>query len=462
MKPTLLLIDDDIDFTNDFILLMEGDFVCLSARNSSDGFNLFNNNSPDIVLLDLILNDGTNGMELLKKIIQSDEQIPVIMITDYASTQTAVEAIKLGALDYISKTPNLEKLKVLIKRSLKQRLQYLHTRSLEETVNNPFQTIIGKSEVVTKMKEQIQLYSQNDQTVLITGDSGVGKELVARQIHLKSIRKNKPFVAINCSAIPKELLESELFGHEKGAFTGAINKKLGKFEIASEGTIFLDEISEFELQAQVKLLRVLQEKEFNRVGGLTTIKTNTRIIAASNKNLKEEILLNNFREDLFYRLAVLPIHVARLADRIEDIELLANYFLRLAEKEFNKKYMFLSEAAVRKLKMHSWPGNIRELRNCIVQSALLCKTNTIEENDIQLPITTEKGVSQIPETWEDLNTMRKAAVEEASRRVERIFLDNLLLKFNGNITKAAEHIGIARTSLHKMIKKSNQAYPLIR
>lgn len=458
MKPTLLLIDDDKDFTNDFILLMEGDFICLSATNASEGIKLFNNNAPDIVLLDLMLNDGTNGMELLKKIMQSDEQIPVIMITDYASTQTAVEAIKIGALDYISKTPNLEKLKVLIKRSLKQRLQNLHSKSLEENVNNQFQNIIGKSQVVARMKEQIQLFSQNDQTVLITGESGVGKELVARQIHLKSTRKNKPFIAVNCSAIPKELLESELFGHEKGSFTGAICKKLGKFEIASEGTIFLDEISEFELQAQVKLLRVLQEKEFNRVGGLETIKTNTRIIAASNKNLRDEISKNNFREDLFYRLAVLPFHVSKLVERIEDIEQLAKHFLQQAEKELNKRSMFLSESAVNKLRLYSWPGNIRELKNCIMQSALLCKKEKIEDFDIQLPDAVERQNIIIPETWKDLDIMRKAAAEEASRSIEKLFIDNLLSKFNGNITKAAEHIGITRTSLHKMIKKSNQSF----
>lgn len=455
MKPTLLLIDDDKDFASDFIMLMESDFYCLSAKTASEGLKLFNDSSPDIILLDLMLNDGTNGLELLKKIMQTDEQIPVIMITDYASTQTAVEAIKLGALDYISKTPNLEKLKVLIKRSLKQRIQNLHTRSLEETVNKPYQNIIGKSEVVVKMREQIHLFSQNDQTVLITGESGVGKELVARQIHLKGSRKNKPFVAINCSAIPKDLLESELFGHEKGAFTGALSRKLGKFEIASEGTIFLDEISEFALQAQVKLLRVLQEREFNRVGGLVDIKSNARIIAASNKNLREEINRNNFREDLFYRLAVLPIHVPTLAERIEDVEMLANHFLRIAERELNKKSMSLSDGAFHKLKLHSWPGNIRELKNCIVQSALLCKTKTIEDFDIQLPHFDEKQNFKIPETWEELDLMRRAAAEEASRRIEKLFLNNLLAKFNGNITKAAEHIGITRISLHKMIRKSN-------
>lgn len=455
MKPTLLLIDDDKEFSSDFVLLMENDFNCLSASNSTDGFQLFIDNSPDIVILDLMLNDGTNGIELLKKIVNEDENIPVIMITDYASTQTAVEAIKLGALDYISKTPNLEKLKVLVNRSLKQRLKNLHSKTLEETVNSPFSSIIGKNELINKMKEQIKLFAQNDHTVLITGESGVGKELVARQIHLTGERKKKPFIAINCAAIPKDLLESELFGHEKGSFTGAISKKLGKFEIASDGTIFLDEISELEPRSQVKLLRVLQEKEFDRVGGLASIKTNTRIIAASNRDLKTEIANNRFREDLYYRLSVLPIHVPKLSERIEDIELLANYFLKHAEKELKKSALKLSKEAINKLQKYSWPGNIRELKNCIIQSALLSKTKMIEEADINLPITETSVDFNIPSTWEEMDNLRKKAAEEASRKVEKLFLDNLLQKFDGNVTKAAEHIGITRISLHKMIRKCN-------
>ena len=349
MKPTLLLVDDDNNFASDFILLMEKDFNCLISNNSADGFTKFIEKSPDVVLLDLMLNDGTSGLDILKKIIALDENIPVIMITDYASTPTAVEAIKLGALDYITKTPNLEKLKALVERSLKMKLRNIHSKFLEEEINQPYQRIIGESEVIKKLKEQIYLYSQNNHTVLITGDSGVGKELVARQIHYLSSRKNKPFIAINCSAIPKNLIESELFGHEKGAFTGAISKKLGKFEIATDGTIFLDEISELDSDSQVKLLRVLQEKEFDRVGGFSSIKTNARIIAASNKNLKNEVINRSFREDLFYRLDVLPIRVPLLKERRDDIPILAEYFLRQAEMELKKKDLMFSEDAILKM-----------------------------------------------------------------------------------------------------------------
>ena len=453
MKPTLLLIDDDQEFTSDFVLLIEKEFNCIISNNSSEGLNLFFEKSPDIVLLDLMLNDGTTGIDILKKIISEDENIPVIMITDYASTPTAVEAIKLGALDYISKTPNLEKLKALVQRSLKIKIQNIHSRMLQESVNKPYQNIIGRSNAVIKLKEQITLFAQNSQTVLITGESGVGKELVARQIHLSSNRRNKPFIAINCAAIPRDLLESELFGHEKGSFTGAHTKKLGRFEIASEGTIFLDEISELDLQAQVKILRVLQEKEFNRVGGVASIKTDARIIAASNKNLRNEVSMKYFREDIFYRLDVLPIHVPTLRERKEDIDLLAEYFLRQVESELNKKNLKILVESIAKMKSYDWPGNIRELKNSVIHSALLAKDNFIKPSDIRLGAISEEISYTIPTGWDEMDSMRKRAAEEASRKVERLFIDNLLKKYDGNITKAAEHIGINRISLHKMIKK---------
>ncbi|MBX3009446.1 MAG: sigma-54-dependent Fis family transcriptional regulator [Melioribacteraceae bacterium] len=453
MKPTLLLVDDDKNFASDFILLMENDFFCITSNNSYDGLNMFHEKSPDVVLLDLMLNDGTSGLDFLRKIMAEDENLPVIMITDYASTSTAVDAIKLGALDYITKTPNLDKLKALVERSLKMKLRNIHSKYLEESINLPYQKIIGESEAIKKLKEQIYLYSQNNHTVLITGDSGVGKELVARQIHFLGNRKNKPFVAINCSAIPKNLIESELFGHEKGAFTGAVSKKLGKFEIASEGTIFLDEISELDPDSQVKILRVLQEKEFDRVGGFASIKTNTRIIAASNKNLKNEVLRKNFREDLFYRLDVLPINVPLLKERREDIPILAEYFLRLAEIELKKKDLMFSEEALTKMTNYDWPGNVRELKNVVIHSALLSNGKEINSAILRIESPQPQTNIIVPNTWEEMDLLRKEAVEEASRKVEKVFVENLLKKFDGNITKAAEHIGISRISLHKMIRK---------
>ncbi len=453
MKPTLLLIDDDKNFASDFILLMEKDFLCIMSNNSYDGLNMFHEKSPDVVLLDLMLNDGTSGIDILKKIMAEDENVPVIMITDYASTPTAVEAIKLGALDYITKTPNLDKLKALVERSLKMKLRNIHSKYLEEAMNLPYQKIVGESEVIKKLKEQIYLYSQNNHTVLITGDSGVGKELVARQIHFLSNRKNKPFVAINCSAIPKNLIESELFGHEKGAFTGAVSKKMGKFEIATEGTIFLDEISELDPDSQVKLLRVLQEKEFDRVGGISNIKTNARVIAASNKNLKNEVSKKSFREDLFYRLDVLPIHVPLLKERREDIPILAEYFLLQAESELKKKDLMFSEDAIAKMINYDWPGNVRELKNIVIHSALLSKGRVINSSILRIDSLHPQADIIVPDTWEEMDLLRKEAVEEASRKVEKVFVENLLKKFDGNITKAAEHIGISRISLHKMIRK---------
>ena len=313
----------------------------------------------------------------------------------------------------------------------------------------------GIKHKMQKLKETISLFATNNNTVLITGESGVGKELVARQIHFQSDRKKKPFVAINCAAIPKELLESELFGYERGAFTGASTRKLGKFELAFDGVLFLDEIAELDFTAQVKLLRVLQEKEFDRVGGTASIKTQARIIAATNKNLASLVKEGKFREDLFYRLNVLPIHVPPLRERKEDLTELIIHFAKTASIEMKVLFNGFSTEAMDVLKAYDYPGNIRELQNFITRAVLLAKGETINtEHLILQQLNESKSVLQlIPETWEEMDELRKAAADNASRIVEKQFIENLLKKFNGNISQAALHIGINRTNLHKMIKK---------
>ena len=315
--------------------------------------------------------------------------------------------------------------------------------------------MLGNGPAMQKLKETISLFATNNNTVLITGESGVGKELVARQIHFQSDRKKKPFVAINCAAIPKELLESELFGYERGAFTGASTRKLGKFELAFDGVLFLDEIAELDFTAQVKLLRVLQEKEFDRVGGTASIKTQARIIAATNKNLASLVKEGKFREDLFYRLNVLPIHVPPLRERKEDLTELIIHFAKTASIEMKVLFNGFSTEAMDVLKAYDYPGNIRELQNFITRAVLLAKGETINtEHLILQQLNESKSVLQlIPETWEEMDELRKAAADNASRIVEKQFIENLLKKFNGNISQAALHIGINRTNLHKMIKK---------
>ncbi len=459
MKENLLIIDDDSEFISDFSMLLSDYFECKVANSGDEGINIIKNNSIDVILLDLMFEGGPNGISILKRIKKLGYQIPVIMITDHASVETIVEAMKNGAYDYVSKTPNLQELLIKIKKSIDENIFKLKSRSIQSASSEDFFEIIGKSKAIEKLKKKISLYATNNNTVLITGESGVGKELVARQIHLQSNLKDEPFVAVNCAAIPKELLESELFGHEKGAFTGAYKLKLGKFELASPGTIFLDEISELSLDAQVKLLRVIQNRAFERVGGVKTISTTARIIAATNKNLRKLIDEEKFRDDLFYRLDVLPIEVPPLRERKEDIPLLIDHFtvkictdLKIGRKEF-------SSEAVRLLMEYSWPGNIRELQNHLTRAIITSERTVVESSDLDSIIAHRENLSgykpdKIPETWEEMDFMRKEAADKVSRDIEKMFLENLLEKHNGNIAKAAKSIGMNRSSLYKMIKKS--------
>lgn len=455
MKPLLLIIDDDKDFISDFTLHLDSNYDCISANNGRDGLLKLTQKNPDVILLDLMFEGEENGIEILKKIREIDADIPVLMVTDYASVDTAIEAIKLGATDYISKTPNLKELHLIIERSLKERMKNLRTESLENEINNKFKEIIGSSTAIQNLKRNITLYAKNNNTILITGESGVGKELVARKIHELSERKASPFLAVNCAAIPNNLIESELFGYERGAFSGAEKRKPGKFELAEDGTIFLDEVAELSLDSQVKLLRVLQEKEFERVGGTYVIKSNCRIIAATNRNLKDMVQQGEFREDLYYRLDVLPLRVPPLRERLEDIPELIEHFARLSSMELKIKPKKIPEEIIEVFKQYDWPGNIRELQNYVTRMIILPGEITIADLPFAAKpkITRESKSVKIPETWDEMNEQRKDAADKAAREVEKKFLINLLKKFDGNISKAAEHIGINRSNLHKMINK---------
>lgn len=457
MKPLILLIDDDADFVTDFSLLLKNDFNCISAFSGKEGINSLKEKNPDVILLDLMLANGESGLDVLEQIRKTDEDIPIIMITDYASIDTAVDAIKMGAFNYINKTTNLRELKLTIERAIQQRLLKYQTKTLQQEISKPFINIIGSSEAITQVKELIKICADTDYTVLITGDTGSGKELVARQIHLQSKRRNEPFVAVNCAALPKELVESELFGYEKGAFTGANKRKLGKFEIAGEGTIFLDEISELDAIAQVKLLRILQENEFDRIGGTHSIKSHARVIAATNRNLYMLTKTGVFREDLFYRLDVFRISVPPLKERIEDIPELIKHFTTLICSDLKISLKYFDEESIKLLLNYDWPGNVRELQNHITRAILLSSKNIITADDLDFSL---KKINQpsiksekIPETWDEMNELRKKEVNLAARNVEKLFLENLLQKHDRNISKAADAIGISRTNLHKMIKK---------
>ncbi len=446
MKPLLLIIDDDKEFVADFTVLLEKDYRCLSASTGSKGLYLLETKHPDLVLLDLMFPSNENGIEILQKIKNLDGNTPVIMITDFSSIETAIEALKLGAVDYISKAPDLNELRIKINKILKDQLRKFRSDYFDERIKNDFKDIIGSSAVTQQFKKEIASLADNGNTILITGESGVGKELVARKLHELSDRKKKPFIAINCSALTKNLIESELFGHERGAFTGAEKRKPGKFEIAEDGTLFLDEISELDPDVQVKLLRVLQEKEFQRVGGNGTIEVKCRIIAATNKELQDLVGEGKFREDLFYRLDVLRIVVPPLRERKDDIPELADYFVEMLSKELNLSPIKLSKQQLEEMRNYPWHGNIRELKNHITRLFFNPATKLF-------PVK-ESFQEKIPSTWKEMDAMRKEAADKASRKVEKLFLENLLRRFDGNISKAAKYIGINRSNLHKMIKKS--------
>lgn len=457
MKQLILIIDDDQNYTSDLKLLLKKDFDIISTDTIGQGMFLLNKHSPDLVLLDLMLKDGESGLSAIGLIKMEDNHIPIIMVTDYSSVDTAIKAIKKGAYDYISKTIKIAELKLLIKKALEHRLLLLRTESLEKDLEKPYKDLIGKTAIMQKLKEQIKLFSNNNSTLLIYGESGTGKELVTRQIHQISERADKPFVAVNCAAVPKDLLASELFGHEKGAFTGADSRKPGRFEMAGDGILFLDEIGELDQGSQVSLLRVLQEKEFHRVGGINSIKTNARVIVATNRKLETLVKKGLFREDLYYRLDILRIDVPPLRDRKKDIPLLVKHFTKVACQEAKVPLKNMAEESLQLLMDYDWPGNVRELYNFIMRAVVLSQNS--DEIFLNLPDRQKLGEldyyspEKEIETWDELIEARKKAADKASRQVEKYYLKKILEKYNNNISKCAKELGVDRTTLHKTIKR---------
>lgn len=377
----ILVIDDQKSIRNTLkdILEYEGHEVIV-AEDGLDGLEKFNAGKFDVVLTDIKM-PNMDGMEVLEKIISTGTDAPVIMISGHGNIDTAVEAIKKGAYDFIEKPLDLNRLLVTIRNAIERNNLVMETKVLKRKVSKAYD-MIGESEAILKVKEMIDRVAPTDARVLITGQNGTGKELVARWLHEKSNRADMPFVEVNCAAIPSELIESELFGHEKGAFTSAIKQRIGKFEQANGGTIFLDEIGDMSLSAQAKVLRALQENTITRVGSDRDIKVDVRVLAATNKNLKEEIKLNNFREDLYHRLSVILIHVPSLNDRIEDIPLLVNHFLTLLCQELNMPPKTISSEAIVELQAITWTGNIREFRN-VIERLIILTTGEITADDVK-------------------------------------------------------------------------------
>ena len=403
---------------------------------------------PDLVILDVWL-PGMDGIAALEEVKRLHPELPVIMMSGHGTVETAVKATKLGAYDFIEKPLSLEKTVLAVRNALdRQRLEQ-ENLALRQTLEERYE-IVGESPAIQTLRAQIQSAAPSHGRVLIRGESGTGKELIARAIHRQSLRADKPFVEVNCAAIPDELIESELFGHEKGAFTGATNKRRGKFEVADGGTIFLDEVGDMSLKTQAKVLRVLQEQTFERVGGTETLTVDVRVIAASNKPLEEEIQEGNFREDLFYRLNVIPFEVPPLRDRKEDIPLLAVHFLRQFSREYGKPERALSAEALDLLVQYPWPGNVRELRNVMERMVIMVPQDTIRASDLALSLRFRTGAAAEAPTEPALEW--DGTLREARERFEREFILRRLGETHWNITRAAERLGLERSNLHRKIK----------
>jgi two-component system, NtrC family, response regulator AtoC len=434
----ILVVDDEQNIRRmlNRVLSSEG-FIVKEAINGLEALKRLEEEDYSLVLLDLKM-PGLNGIETLKKIRELDINLPIIMISAYGSISEAVEAMKLGALDYLIKPFDIEELKIIVERAIKQyelRVENIYYREEEEKRFN-FDEIIGKSKTIKRVLEMVKSVSVTPATVLITGESGTGKELIARAIHKNSPGNKNPFVVVNCVAFSSHLLESELFGHEKGAFTGAISKRIGRFEMAKGGTIFLDEIGEVDPVIQTKLLRFLQEKEFERVGSSKSIKVDVRILSATNLDLKKKAEDNNFRQDLYYRLNVFNIEVPPLRERKEDIPLLVEHFIHKYDKILNKKVEEISPQAMELLLNYDYPGNIRELENILERSMIMAKNNIMDET--YFAFINKENFSE-----------KKGTLKEA----EKELIIKYLIQNKSNRTKTAELLGISRRSLQNKIKE---------
>jgi two-component system, NtrC family, response regulator AtoC len=439
--PRILIIDDDKSLLESYTVLLEDEFQVSTAESGESGLELLRHEDVHLILLDVRLPD-MSGIEVLRRIKALDENVDVIMITAVKDVRVAVEAIKLGAYDYLEKPFEIDEILALLRRTLEHQTllrEVLYLRDLRAEVDRYF--VVGRSPKMRQIYDLITRVADTSATVLINGESGVGKELIARAIHQQSQRRLNPFVAVNCAAISEHLVESELFGHERGAFTGAIEMHRGKFELAHTGTLFLDEVGSLRLDLQAKLLRVLQEREFERVGGGKTIRTDVRIVAASNQDLKQMVVDRTFRDDLFYRLNVIPVHVPPLRDRREDILLLVNHFLRKYNKDFGRQVQGVTSEALALLTHYHWPGNVRELENVIERLVVLSRHRILDIEDMPLDLKSVQG-----QLAHDLFTTG-ADLRQAKAEFERHYIVQTLERCGWNQTEAAKRLGIHRNTL---------------
>ena len=447
MNKAILIVDDEESIRQSLggILTDEGHEV-LMAETGEEALRVADEELPGLVLLDIWL-PGIDGLDVLKAIKTGHPQIQVVMMSGHGTIETAVKATKLGAFDFIEKPLSLEKVILVVNHALDLVRLEEENLFLKQKVSHEYE-LTGASGPIQDLKEMIDIVAPTNAWILIMGENGTGKELVARSIHRQSKRFQKPFIEVNCAAIPEDLIESELFGHEKGAFTGATAKKRGKFDLANEGTIFLDEVADMSLKAQAKVLRILQEKKFERVGGNRLIPTDVRVLAATNKDLEREMEEGHFRQDLYYRLNVIPLRIPPLRDRKEDIPLLVDRFLKdFASKEGEAEKQ-VSDEVMAVLMRHNWPGNVRELKNIIERLVIMTPTTTISRCDIT-PLFEEGRSAEcaVPEP-----DMAADSLRAAKQDFERQYLIRKLRENDGNVSRTAEAIGLERSNLHKKIR----------
>ena len=449
MKQTLLIVDDEKNTRDGLKEALSDHFEVYTAANIKGALAALDGDPADAVITDLKL-AGESGMDLLEKVLSRPNPPPCIMMTAYGSVDTAVEAMRRGAYDFVTKPVNIERLEMLVRRSLREQATEKENIELKQEINQShgLEQMIGLSAPMVAVFDTIRQVAPSKATVLIEGESGTGKEVAARAIHALSSRSQERFVAVHCAALSPQLLESELFGHEKGAFTGATERRIGRFEQASGGTLFLDEIGEIDPSVQVKILRVLGERTFERVGGNQTLSTDVRLIAATNRNLEKMVAAGTFRDDLFFRLRVVPILMPPLRDRKEDIPLLVESFLVEIAKEHQKIYRSFSSEAMNLLLKYSWPGNVRELRTAVEHAIVLGRKKDLHILDLPVNIRQEiTTASFTPKATSDLNL----------EQVATTMMERALQECDGNRSKAAEKLGISRRTLHRKLAAGKPA-----
>ena len=445
MKPRVLIIDDEEAIRSSLKMIFEYEgYDCLVAANGPAAMKMVEKDSPDLIFLDIKM-PQMDGMEVLKRLKADESSPPVVILSGHGTVKTAVEATKLGAYDFIEKPPESERILLVARNALSQKKLTDENRRLKLTFDERYR-MVGQSPALEGVWDAVKRAAPTNATVLITGESGVGKELVARAIHRNSLRRDEAFVQVNCAAIPEDLIESELFGHEKGSFTGATEKQVGKFELAHKGTIFLDEVGDMSLKTQAKVLRVLQEGEVERIGSQRTIEVDVRVIAATNKNLEESIERGDFREDLYFRLSVIPIGIPPLRERPEDVETLVQHFVNRFSAENNAHRKTFAPAAVDALKRHVWRGNVRELRNTVERLLIMVEGDEIGADDVA-------EVLRRPGDAKPASPEAAASLKDFKESAERAFLVQKLRDSRWNISATAAAIGTPRSNLYKKLEQ---------